>query len=139
MIFRHFLSEIDEVNQKATCKHCGPNSKIRFRKSRGRWVCKGQDPRSSHSSNDAWVNKRQELIEKQEGKCAICNRKRKLVLDHCHETGTIREAICNPCNAGLGIFQDNPEFLRKAIAYITKHKLNPGPKIPIPSCNMKKR
>jgi len=121
MEFKHFLSDIDVANQIATCRHCGLQTKVRYRKDTGRWICRGQDTRKSHARPVTWIKKREELIETQAGKCGLCSRKRKLVLDHCHRTGVVREAICNPCNAGLGIFQDDPVMFQKAIDYIRKH------------------
>jgi hypothetical protein len=59
------------------------------------------------------------LIEKQNGACAICQRSdEKLVLDHCHATGGIREALCHKCNIGLGMAEDDPERLRAMAVYL---------------------
>jgi hypothetical protein len=69
----------------------------------------------------------QDLFVKQGGKCAICGsegfkmnkwQKSGLVLDHCHTTGVVRGVLCNNCNRGLGLFQDNQESLAKAIIYL---------------------
>ena len=66
------------------------------------------------------------MHEKQGGYCAICgthesNLKRRLQVDHCHNTGKIRELLCNSCNGGLGLMRDNPEILIKASQYLKKH------------------
>ena len=56
--------------------------------------------------------------------CAICGRKatnKALAVDHCHETGKIRDILCGYCNVGLGSFFDRPELLEKAADYIRKH------------------
>ena len=61
------------------------------------------------------------LLEKQKGKCAICKTitsKRRLDVDHCHETGKIRGLLCLNCNAALGNFKDDPILLRTAIEYL---------------------
>lgn len=67
------------------------------------------------------------LREEQGHVCKICgeegflmNRRVKSALnvDHCHKTGTIRGMLCHNCNRGLGLFQDNPELLRKAADYL---------------------
>jgi hypothetical protein len=58
------------------------------------------------------------LTRKQAGKCAICGRKKLLTLDHCHTTGLLRALLCRTCNAGLGMFQDNQEWLGRAINYL---------------------
>ena|ERR1035437_9974414 len=70
--------------------------------------------------------------EEQEGHCAICNRLLNLNVkhngskahaDHEHiEPPKPREILCGNCNVGLGNFQDNPDLLRVAAAYVEKHK-----------------
>lgn len=59
--------------------------------------------------------------EKQNGLCLICNKKEKLVVDHCHKTNKFRGLICNQCNKGLGDFKDNFSLLIKAAHYINDH------------------
>ena len=61
------------------------------------------------------------LVEGQQGQCAICGRipaRRRLAVDHDHETGSVRGLLCGPCNIGLGVFQDNPTILEKAAEYL---------------------
>lgn len=54
-----------------------------------------------------------------EGVCHICLATDvPLCLDHCHVTGDLRGYLCRGCNHGLGNFQDDPELLRAAIAYL---------------------
>ena len=65
----------------------------------------------------------EELAKAQDNKCAICGTppvKKRLDLDHCHETKKIRGLLCNNCNRGLGHFKDNPALLSKAIEYLDK-------------------
>jgi Recombination endonuclease VII len=66
-----------------------------------------------------------ELAEHQGGVCAICkappNTSKKrggLHVDHDHATGKVRGLLCESCNQGLGLFRDNQESLRGAIAYL---------------------
>lgn len=64
-----------------------------------------------------------ELIEAQGGVCLICRRNpeemnRRFAVDHCHETGRIRGILCTACNSGLGMFGEDPDRLRRAIAYL---------------------
>ena len=58
--------------------------------------------------------------------CQICGLKkhshnRRLHIDHCHDTGKVRGVLCNGCNTGIGGFRDDPEIMRKAIAYLAVH------------------
>jgi hypothetical protein len=66
------------------------------------------------------------MLEDQDNKCAICGEEetrflKKLVVDHCHKTGEVRQLLCNMCNHGVGNFKDNPELMLKAIEYLKQH------------------
>jgi hypothetical protein len=60
------------------------------------------------------------LVDKQNGKCAICGSKPtyKLHIDHCHETKKIRGLLCGKCNRGLGMFNDDKQLLQIAVKYL---------------------
>lgn len=74
------------------------------------------------------VEQYEEMLHKQDHKCAICggegflmNKDRhqmKLVVDHCHETGRVRGLLCHNCNRALGLFKDSVENLSSAINYL---------------------
>ena len=76
-------------------------------------------------------NEYEELLSKQDGKCAICgidnngkyrNKPRAFAVDHCHTTGKIRGLLCSDCNTGIGLLKDNINFLQSAINYLNKLK-----------------
>jgi hypothetical protein len=63
--------------------------------------------------------------------CTVCHkpenavikgRKIRLALDHCHVSGKLRGFLCMQCNTGLGNFCDDPEILRRAIAYLERSR-----------------
>jgi hypothetical protein len=62
------------------------------------------------------------MIKEQGNKCLICyslfSIHKKPVIDHNHSTGGVRGILCNGCNYGLGIFQDNIARLNQAIQYL---------------------
>jgi len=65
--------------------------------------------------------KRRELYDFQEWKCAICGKQYEfmnMMTDHDHETGFIRGLLCIACNSGLGMFKEDIELFNKAIAYV---------------------
>jgi len=70
------------------------------------------------------------ILKKQNGVCAICGKKEtqrnqfslnKLSVDHCHKTNKIRGLLCHKCNKGLGLFDDNIEYLKSAIIYLRQN------------------
>lgn len=59
------------------------------------------------------------FLKQQAGACAICEtKKRRLYVDHCHDTGLVRGLLCPACNTGIGLLGDNAETLSKAVAYL---------------------
>ena len=62
------------------------------------------------------------MLDGQGGGCALCGQKcksgRSLAVDHCHTTGTVRGLLCGNCNRGLGMFQDDPELMRRAASNV---------------------
>lgn len=65
------------------------------------------------------------LLKSQASQCAVCALKVAspwdLVIDHNHETGKVRGLLCLSCNTGLGMLKDNPDHLRRALAYLEKN------------------
>jgi hypothetical protein len=53
--------------------------------------------------------------------CEICGGAPRDI-DHHHETGLLRGHLCNPCNKGVGQFNDDPARLRAAADYLEKHQ-----------------
>lgn len=59
------------------------------------------------------------LQTEQNHRCKCCGvQSNKLHIDHCHKTGKIRGLLCQKCNMGIGLFNDNPELLIKASNYL---------------------
>ena len=63
-----------------------------------------------------------EMKISQDNKCKIClvefNGTWNCVVDHCHFTNKVRGLLCRRCNTGLGMLQDSPALLQKAIQYL---------------------
>lgn len=60
--------------------------------------------------------------------CPICQKRSivgitaKIVADHNHHTGDIRDFICDSCNTGLGRFKNGKDCLKDALAYIEERE-----------------
>ena len=69
-----------------------------------------------------------EMLQAQKGACAICSGgicmtfkgkiRKRFDIDHCHKTGKIRGLLCSKCNTAIGLLNDNPDILRRAIEYL---------------------
>jgi len=140
------ILEIDELTTTyKDCKHCGVNQNLlQFTKNksskngigahclsceRARAIRKRQkNPRSARESQirskygitkDVYVS----LMLAQNNSCKICGIPRhelgkELSVDHCHKTGVIRGLLCLKCNSGLGMFQDEPVLVERALEYL---------------------
>lgn len=70
------------------------------------------------TSEEFWA-----LVSAQEWRCAICRTEfvpggPRMNVDHNHTTNEVRSILCSKCNTGLGLFQDNPDLLAMAFAYL---------------------
>lgn len=63
-----------------------------------------------------------EIIQNQNGECAICgnNLEKKFAVDHCHKTGIVRGFLCSLCNSGIGLLRDSADICEKAAIYLRK-------------------
>lgn len=68
------------------------------------------------------LDDRDAMIQAQNGQCAICHEHpEKLVIDHNHSTGLVREMLCNQCNWVLGMARERIDVLKNAVLYLEKH------------------
>lgn len=67
----------------------------------------------------------------QGGVCAICQkpeagvragRVKRLAVDHSRRTGRVRDLLCCRCNQAIGLLCEDPDILRRAAAYIERHR-----------------
>jgi hypothetical protein len=91
------------------------------------------DERERRLKAKGWSgDKFNEKFNEQKGVCAICEKplhnnkgldSNKTCADHEHtEPPKPRGILCSNCNRGLGLFQDSPQMLLQAAAYILKYK-----------------
>ena len=100
-----------------------------------------KDPEKHRAANKAWRSRNPErwrhdrllreygitqeaylqMVEAQGGKCLVCDEaptKKKLAVDHCHDTGKVRGLLCVTCNRALGLLKDSPQRLERAFKYL---------------------
>ena len=68
------------------------------------------------------------MLQQQNSACAICAEKcisgKRLAVDHCHETGKVRQLLCRRCNQSMGKFNDDPVLLQKVVDYLIKWQMS---------------
>lgn len=92
-----------------------------------RVVKRNNEIKKKYGLNDYQVK---DLYAQQNGKCCICDKDlvweghktNSVFIDHDHKTGQVRGLLCHYHNTGLGLFQDNIEYLKNAIRYLEKSK-----------------
>jgi Recombination endonuclease VII len=113
----------DSQNRRARLDKQNP---VRWEKLRAR-------RRKGQLKRVGWTIERfEDKWKEHEGRCEICNREisreieshhtDKAYADHEHvEPPNPRGLLCVNCNIGLGNFQDSPELMQAAIAYVNKY------------------
>lgn len=75
-------------------------------------------------SREQWA----QMKTAQDNRCAICVEefgvRKGIHVDHCHQTGRVRQLLCTHCNTMLGRAKDNPELLRRGAAYLEEWSAN---------------
>ena len=68
------------------------------------------------------LNEYNALVNKQDGNCAVClSNCERLYVDHDHQTEKVRGLLCQTCNTGLGMFQENVDTLLQAVKYLKEN------------------
>jgi hypothetical protein len=75
-----------------------------------------------HRGINMTVERYEKMVQSQNGKCLICQRKQKLVVDHSHLNGDIRGLLCNFCNRYVVyVAEYAPQLFYKAAHYLENY------------------
>ena len=82
--------------------------------------CNNAMQRENHTVRTYGLTRQEvdDLIESQNGLCAICVERPAVHVDHDHVTGVVRGVLCFQCNAALGQFRDRIDILARAAKYL---------------------
>lgn len=118
---RDYYARNREKVKEATLARYHANPEL-YRERAKHWASKNPERRRENFLRWRYgitVEEYDAMFERQEGLCAICSVPRKRFhVDHDHETKRVRGLLCNNCNTGIGMFQDNPTLLRLASMYV---------------------
>lgn len=128
---RRWQQELNPQKWKAICQRTRKKNAVKIRAANKKWA-------KEHPKQYREIERRKKLrlrygpqadvhqavqLRRQKNLCAICLRRmKKKCLDHCHVTNVLRGVLCDTCNTGLGMFKENPKFLRRAVEYLKKWK-----------------
>lgn len=117
----HCLLPVDEFSQNQTNKH----GTIRRPSCRD---CRTDIDKRPPKSQQAKAFEKLRPEKGADFQCPICEKRSivgitaKIVADHNHHTGDIRDFICESCNTGLGRFKNGKDYLQNAINYINERE-----------------
>ena len=127
------ISKIRNQIWEVSCKHCGKThiqNQREIRNNAHSMSCEEYKPPnwSGLDREDAIMRRVYNISVKefnnllffQGNCCAICSKpieklRRRMNVDHDHETGKVRGILCSGCNTGLGHLGDNIEGIKKAL------------------------
>lgn len=107
---KEHLEQFREYNKKSYHKHRERLKPIR-RVQRLKW---------KYGMSEEQYN---QLLIKQDHKCAICKRPLvgKIDVDHNHKTNKNRGLLCGKCNKAIGLLDENIILLASAITYLKEY------------------
>ncbi len=98
-----------------------------------RWISKNREKHVNGARNAALQRRYgstladyDSMFENQKGACAICGvlsgeGRKRLVVDHCHTSGRVRQLLCQSCNAVIGMSFEDISILQSAVNYLNRH------------------
>lgn len=120
---KHCIDCADEgVTTSRKAPHPGPRCATHHRAKRAHRRSTSQEQRWQQvygiTASEYWA-----IYEYQNRRCYICQRatgaRKKLSVDHCHETGIVRGLLCQRCNRDvLGHLRDDVEAFGRAMTYL---------------------
>lgn len=120
-----------EQSRRSRAKRCDEMGEEAFR-DRRRASRQREDPEQKRRrAKRNWLSRMygmtledyEELFKAQNGSCAICDANdRKLCVDHDHDTGEVRQILCEQCNYALGLLGERADVAEAMAIYIRKWK-----------------
>lgn len=70
------------------------------------------------------VEQYDEMFAQQRGVCAVCKKtqKKRLSVDHCHNSKKVRGLLCQPCNMAIGLLKDDWTVAHSLYEYLRNNQ-----------------
>jgi hypothetical protein len=72
------------------------------------------------------IAQRDALFAHNNGLCWCCNKRVSDSVDHDHDTGRVRGALCRQCNIGIGLIGDSCDAVMSAVLYLKSERITNG-------------
>jgi Autographiviridae endonuclease VII len=121
------MPHADPIKAREYRKQYYEKNRERHAASTKRWYLANPDKKrlSSWREKDIRMTLKQfnQMLESQNHQCRICGRpdkgyKKKLAVDHDHETGLVRGLLCGACNTAIGLLKDDWILFETAANYL---------------------
>ena len=64
------------------------------------------------------LEQRDRMVNRQGGKCAVCRKRKRLVVDHSHNSKRVRGLLCHSCNFYLGYINEQLTIVARIRKYL---------------------
>lgn len=119
--YAHGGKRTSEGYLNPSCKSCVNKQSMEWAKKNPEKVAQHRRKRNLKTKYGLSVEQYEEMAAEQNNTCFICgctHSRRRLNVDHCHKTGTVRKLLCDKCNMAIGLLEDDTTRLEKARKYL---------------------
>lgn len=129
-IFDEYTFRDDLSNQqKFNLRHPEKRREYINRHEKKKWAAMSFEQRAEYHYKKKYKLTYDQVVDKldrQNYLCPCCNGEldtvgpHRAVVDHCHNTGQVRDMLCNHCNKVLGLIKEQPKTLEGMLRYLEK-------------------
>lgn len=116
--------KLQEIQRRSSIARYKENPEKKRERSRA-WREKNKEKMFEYRRHQKYgvsPEKQRQMLDDQDHLCAICKKREKLQLDHCHKTKKVRAFLCRGCNLGIGHLGDDVQVLIEAARYLLQHQ-----------------
>jgi hypothetical protein len=123
----HPLRNMNVEARTADCLTCGPVAGVHIRIHRGKLggvcpaVIRVNQLTATAKKYGLTLAQYEAKLERQKSRCEICRSDAPLNVDHDHETGAVRDLLCQHCNFAVGQLRDSPVLALRLARYLERH------------------
>jgi hypothetical protein len=121
LFYKHKGKRTSEGYRNPICKTCHAEKSKLWAKKNPDKVAEHRRKRNLKQKYGVTVEQYEQMLTEQKGVCYICSSppdRRRLSVDHNHQTGQVRRLLCDKCNLAIGLLEEDKERLKKVREYL---------------------